>query len=353
MLTESTRSALLSPLLIFKKIAARKDSPSHVWSVIAPILCAFFGIQRGTAISGAPQRLMALGSIYAWALVGSSVGFYLFLYFISVGYALGILLPITVTLSAYIRYRSPLSIATILHASLVILWGVRLTAFLLWREYRNWPALHTKILQVNQERSFLWYQKVACWAVYSFLYVCLLTPCWFRLEEDLVPAIAGTAGAGLLSLGTRLGIALQILGLSVETAADLQKSTFKARHRLDWCRTGLWKYSPHPNYAGEWLFWFGTWIAGGAARSWPEAIMSLVGLAFVTVVLNGASKALEKKQRSKYGVGYAEFRDRTTIWGPKFWTRGRSNDVPTVNATSITVESDDADLDEAAVKSKS
>ena len=327
----------LSPMIDLAKLTAPKPNVSETrgWKTVSSIICAFLGIQRvGTALE--TNRLMGLGSIYAWSLIGSSVGFYLFLYFISVGYALGICLPVTVTMLSYLRYRD-VSTAALLHSSLVILWSLRLATFLLWREYKNWPALHAKIVRVNEERTFAWHQKLACWLVYSFLYVCLLTPCWFRLEES-------TSGNGL-SPGTRLGISLQACGLFVEALADYQKSTFKARNRLYWCRSGLWRFSTHPNYAGEWVFWLGTWIAGGAARNWPEAIMSLIGLIFVTVVLTGATRALEQKQRNKYGTEYAAFRERTTIWGPKLWF---PKTVWSINSTAVVLDGNETELDNVA-----
>ena len=60
------------------------------------------------AVFGVKQSPMSFGSLYALALVGSSVGFYLFLYFISIGYALGIALPLAVALARYCS-KSPIS----------------------------------------------------------------------------------------------------------------------------------------------------------------------------------------------------------------------------------------------------
>ncbi|OQR74333.1 hypothetical protein BIW11_03437 [Tropilaelaps mercedesae] len=59
-----------------------------------------------------------------------------------------------------------------------------------------------------------------------------------------------------------VGTVAFVIGLSCETAADLQKFQYRtepqnARH---WCDIGLWKYSRHPNYFGETLLWWGMFI---------------------------------------------------------------------------------------------
>lgn len=283
-------------------------------AVIAPIVLAVCGIRRQDASS---IKLMSFGGVYFWSLLGSSVGFYLFLYFISVGYALGVGLPILVTFVAYLRYCQQQSMVTVLHASLVLVWSVRLVTFLLYREHLNWPALHAKVVRVNKEQRVGRLSKILCWMVYTFLYVCMLSPCWLRMEEE-------SRGGGMLKRGCRFGIGLQVVGLLVETVADYQKSHFKLNNRLSWCREGLWKYSTHPNYAGEWLFWLGTYIAGGTSRNTKERLLQIVGLGFISIVLYGAINALSNKQATKYGDAYQAFRSSHTIFGPKIFRRGQT-----------------------------
>lgn len=54
-----------------------------------------------------------------------------------------------------------------------------------------------------------------------------------------------------------IAIALGVAALSGEALADAQLSRFRkeSKGRRAICEVGLWRYSRHPNYFFEWLFW--------------------------------------------------------------------------------------------------
>ena len=250
--------------------------------------------------------------VYALALVGSCSGFHLFLYFITVGYALGVMLPVCVAL--YIYSKQPVENLTAVHSGLTILWGIRSAAFFLYREYVNWPLLHDKVVEVNQMARLG--SKLFCWIVYSFCYAAMATPCLSRLKSG-----AGWARFGKVALG------LQATGLVLETVADYQKSTFKALtgNRNQWCNVGLFQYSTFPNYLGEILFWYGTFLAGMASfKSISDWTLAMFGVFFVTIVIRGAITSLGAKQIRKYGSNpdFIEFQRTHGLLGPlPFQTR--------------------------------
>ncbi len=69
----------------------------------SPVISAVLGMSTLAVLS---QKLLrpqgvALPTMYALALLGSSAGFHLFLYFITVGYAMGIALPLAVAMVVY------------------------------------------------------------------------------------------------------------------------------------------------------------------------------------------------------------------------------------------------------------
>ena len=182
----------------------------------------------------------------------------------------------------------------------------------------------------------------------------MLSPCWFRLEH------------GPSSPTGRVAVALQLTGLLLETIADWQKSAFKgsstakSTNRYKWCHIGLYHFSTHPNYAGEWLFWLGSLMAGIVATThWQQWVMMLTGFVFISSVLRGAVVKLDERQWDKYGSlpEYATFRDRYGVFGPRLehWKRlllGNGG-VKTQNETVVGVhivndEKQDNESNEAA-----
>lgn len=206
---------------------------------------------------------------------------------------------------------------TNVYCSLLVLWGIRSTCFFLYREYINWPQLHEKVIEVNKLARPL--SKLFCWLMYSLFYVTLTTPFLCRLEG----ACTGSCRWNRFGM---IAISLQTLGLLLETVADQQKMAFKSRpgNRNVWCHTGLWKYSTHPNYAGEQLFWLGSFLGGlSCYRTRTNLGMAIFGLVFISVVLSGARVSLGSKHLRKYGsdVDFLEFRKTHSMWGPIPWRK--------------------------------
>jgi steroid 5-alpha reductase family enzyme len=60
--------------------------------------------------------------------------------------------------------------------------------------------------------------------------------------------------------------AVTALAIIIELLSDIQLHRFLAhRKEGEIMKTGLWAYSRHPNYFGEWLFWAGLALFGIAA----------------------------------------------------------------------------------------
>jgi steroid 5-alpha reductase family enzyme len=86
---------------------------------------------------------------------------------------------------------------------------------------------------------------------------------FFQLQALLVPvfalpfaAVAVNPMSSPPSLAT--AVALWLLSVAGEARADAQLERFRAdpANRGRTCRSGLWRYSRHPNYFFEWLHWF-------------------------------------------------------------------------------------------------
>ena len=107
-------------------------------------------------------------------------------------------------------------------------------------------------------------------------------------------------------------------GLYMEASADIQLTKFRAEAKpgqlLD---DGWWKYTRHPNYFGDAVFWWG--IYGAAVAATPEAIWTVFApltMNFLLVKVSGA-EMLERRLKKK--PGYEDYMARTNRFVPKLF----------------------------------
>jgi len=284
---------------------------NKAWDFLAP------GFLGGLSLWPSRKFAMTFPIIFLLSLVGSSVGFHLFLYFISIGYGLAIFVPSFISLAAYnLVGRGHIPFLTHVYTGMVLLWSIRLTLYLWYREYIGWPQLHEKIVEVDQKTKMS--AKVFFWISLSLIYSTMVMPCIYRLQ-DAIRSEGRVAPWGPVGF---LGILIQMIGLGMETVADAQKSEFKSipGNRNAWCHTpGLWSFSTHPNYLGEELFWIGTYLGGmGCYRNIHQWAIASLGILFISVVIKGAISSLGTRHLRKYShiEEFREFRKTHRLWGP-------------------------------------
>jgi steroid 5-alpha reductase family enzyme len=196
----------------------------------------------------------------------------------------------------------------------LLLWSVRLTANYFRREaWRFGLREDWRYAKMRQERPRFWIEQFAIvhLAQHGML-VGLTLPFWaiaFRQEP--------VAGADVLCFGGAL------LGIAVAGAADNQLDRFmraneervrRGEARVDLLDTGIWRYSRHPNYFGEQLFW---WSIAGFGMALGEPWVA-VGTAFNSCVLAGVTAMTERRMLAVPGRAqrYADYRRRTSVWVP-------------------------------------
>jgi steroid 5-alpha reductase family enzyme len=113
--------------------------------------------------------------------------------------------------------------------------------------------------------------------------------------------------------------ALLLLAVIGESIADAQLRRFKGdpAHRGRTCRTGLWRYSRHPNYFFEWLAWIAfAMLSFLAPHGWiglaSPAIM-LVLLLFVTGIPPTEAQSIRSR-----GDDYRRYQRETSAFIPWF-----------------------------------
>jgi steroid 5-alpha reductase family enzyme len=135
-------------------------------------------------------------------------------------------------------------------------------------------------------------------------------------------------GIRLLDL---LGAAGALTAVAIEFAADRQLRAYRASDEYragGTCRTGLWKYSRHPNYFGEVLFWLSMVpfaIAAGFFGTQP--VLVLAGPVAMAAFFRFSSWLMDKRsleRRPEYKVVMNEV-SAMVPWWPRSQEPGERN----------------------------
>lgn len=251
-----------------------------------------------------------LGILLIVCAIMCAVGFYKFVYFLSIGYGFAVAGGGIAILIMYLINPSatPLWIVLV-QTALFIAYGVRLSGFLLVRELKNVSFRKTDVakdtLKKNDEKKMPLFVLVTIWVSVAVLYVAQVSPMLFRYDNGCIDYMVPT-----------VGFAISVFGLILESIADNQKSAQK-KERPDMVATkGLYKIVRCPNYLGEILFWTGVFVSGVTAYTgvgqWIVAILAYICIVYI--MFNGAQR-LEKRQMARYGENeeYNEYANKTPI----------------------------------------
>lgn len=156
--------------------------------------------------------------------------------------------------------------------SLVGVWGLRLAVHIAARNrgkgedprYRRFRERAGASFPLRSLFTVFWLQAGLLWIV----------------AAPLLPALASPRPARLTLLDG-LGALVWLVGFLFEAIGDAQLRRFKAdpARRGEVLRSGLWRYTRHPNYFGDATLWWGLWcfaaaVPGGAVTAFGPALMT-------------------------------------------------------------------------------
>lgn len=248
-----------------------------------------------------------LGIILAVCAALCAVGFYKFVYFLSIGYGFAVAGGgIAILILAMVNgWSDGVLWLAILQTLLFLAYGVRLSGFLLVREIKNAAYRNTLKEATGDDKKMPLFVLISIWVCVAILYTAQVSPMLYRYingaKDIVVPLI---------------GAAVSVCGLLLESVADNQKSAQKKENPDMVATKGLYKIVRCPNYLGEIIFWTGIFISGITAYSgfgqWLMAIIAYVCIVFI--MFNGAQR-LEKRQMARYGDNeeYNTYANKTPI----------------------------------------
>lgn len=253
------------------------------------------------------------------ALLACSIGFKKFVWFLSVGYGFAVAaLGIGYAIYSGIHFHG-VDLMGLLFSILLVLYGARLSGFLLAREIKN--ASYRKVLKEatkEDEKKMPIFVLVTIWIMVGFLYVMQTAPVFYRTVNADVWVI-GHEFDPLDVIVSGVALVISAAGLLIETLADFQKTAQKKENPHMVATKNLYKMVRCPNYFGEILFWTGIFLSGLiACTTWYHWLIAGLGwICIVYIMINGAQR-LDKRQEKNYGSKeeYRAYADHTPLIFP-------------------------------------
>lgn len=188
--------------------------------------------------------------------------------------------------------------------TVVTLWGLRLSGYLTWR---NWGHGEDRRYQAMREKHGSRFWLVSLLTVFILQAVLMWLISW--------PVQTAIVSRGALNPLDYFGVGLGLLGIAYESVADFQLARFKANPAnkgrvLD---MGLWRYSRHPNYFGEFCTWWGIYSMALAGGGWWTVIGPLT-ISFLLLKVSGVT--LLESTITERRPEYRDYIERTNAFFP-------------------------------------
>lgn len=183
-------------------------------------------------------------------------------------------------------------------AVLTTIWGFRLSFFLLWRNWGHDEDRRYRAMRDYHGPRFWW---ISLFTVFLLQAILL----WFVSMP--IQVAASTNLERPLNLLDGVATLLWAIGLAFESIGDWQLARFKG-DSLNEGRVmdrGLWRFTRHPNYFGDFCVWWGIYLIAAAGGAW-WTIPSPLLMSFLLLKVSGV-KLLEHtiaERRPEY-VDYA------------------------------------------------
>lgn len=191
-------------------------------------------------------------------------------------------------------------------AVLTTVWGMRLSLYLFWRNWRHGEDRRYRSMREHHGARFWWISLLTVFLLQGVILWIVSIP----VQVAMTAAI--TKSLGWLDLG---GAALWSFGLFFEAVGDFQMARFQSDPKnagrvMD---RGLWRLTRHPNYFGDFCVWWGLYlIAASGGATWT--IFSPLLMSFLLLKVSGVT--LLEKTIIDRRPEYAAYQARTNSFFP-------------------------------------
>jgi len=197
----------------------------------------------------------------------------------------------------------------ILVMTLVAIWSLRLSFYLVWRNYgKGEDFRYQQFRKQYGEKRYWWISLFQTFLLQGMLMWLIAAPLLAALH------FGPNRNLGWLDV---TGIVFWVIGIIFEAGGDFQLARFRSDpdNRGKVLQTGLWRYTRHPNYFGDTAVWWGYGFLCLAAGS----ILPVLGCLLMTgLIIRVSGVALLEKSLVGKKPGYAEYVRKTSAFIPWF-----------------------------------
>jgi len=207
-------------------------------------------------------------------------------------------------LAVYLAEAGSVGWRAVLVLTLVFLWAVRLSGHIAWRNHGKAEDHRYQAIRRNNEPHF---ELKSLYLVFGLQGLLAWIIC--------LPVLAAAGSHSPLNLLDFVGTGLWMAGMMFESVGDAQLARFVARpgNRGKVLDTGLWRYTRHPNYFGEFTLWWGFYLlALGSGGGWT--LFSPLLMSFLLLRVSGV--ALLEKDIGQRRPAYRDYVRRTNAFIP-------------------------------------
>ena len=190
---------------------------------------------------------------------------------------------------------------------LTSLWGIRLTGYLAWRNLGKPEDFRYHEMREKHGTGFSLRSLFTVFGLQGMIMWVVSLPLQAGQCENNQDRI------GILAV---LGMVLWSVGFLFESVGDWQLARFKADpdNAGQVMDRGLWRYTRHPNYFGDFLVWWGLYcVSFGRGTAWWSVIGPIVMSVFLLRVSGVTLLESSLKTRKK---GYESYIRRTHAFFP-------------------------------------
>jgi steroid 5-alpha reductase family enzyme len=191
---------------------------------------------------------------------------------------------------------------------LTTLWGCRLSGYLAWRNYGKGEDRRYAKMREKHGPRFWWISLLTVFGLQGIIMWIVALP--------LVVGLHASRQHPDVSLLSLTGVGVWLVGIVFEAVGDWQLAKFKAApgNKGKVCDHGLWHFTRHPNYFGDFLVWWGHWLVSLAS---PGQIWTIVSPLVMSVLLMKFSGVgLLESDIEDRRPNYADYKLRTNAFFP-------------------------------------